>query len=58
MTIQEILKELTDTADKILANSGSAGQLTDDNLGNINNDACDIIYYLNMLKENLKTEQK
>lgn len=51
MTTQEILKNLFESAEAILAKSGSAGKPTEDNLGDINNDACDIIYYLNMLKE-------
>lgn len=58
MTIQEILKELQFCAEGILDCSGSKGEVTSDNLGNINNYACDIVYYLKMLKENLKTEQK
>lgn len=56
--LQGLLQEIADSNGKILAASGSAGKLTNDNLGDINNNACDVAYYLGLLQKHLKIEQK
>ena len=49
MTAKELIKNIKESTEAILAKSNSKGQVTGENLGDINNDACDIAYYLKQL---------
>lgn len=56
MTAKELIKNIEESAEAILAKSGSKGQVTGENLGDINNDACDVVFYLKQLKTLLSDE--